>query len=250
MRNLDRRGAARKKIKGMVAGDLVECLICGAMKKSIGNHVFMAHDMTAKEYKIKFNIPLEAGLLGDKTRKQLVDRSTENFDKEKISTRLIEKYGSIQNYIKIKNDEYYPLILKSIREKVSLYSLCKSNLVIDFYSLYGSDSQKEKLNKALLHSTKMLPSTKKKCFICGKSVKKYQSQDRSKKSYCSKECRVKGSINKDEYKCVTCGKSMLQTPSQSERVKTCSKECSSKYQSERSKKLWVKRKLNKKDVKS
>lgn len=44
------------------SGDRVTCLICGASCRSVGLHAFHAHGMTAREYKLKFGLPVTKGL--------------------------------------------------------------------------------------------------------------------------------------------------------------------------------------------
>lgn len=45
-------------------------------------------------------------------------------------------------------------------------------------------------------------------------------------AYCSRGCQNEGAKVRIETRCVTCGKLMEQTPSNAQRVVTCSKECS------------------------
>lgn len=50
---------------------------------------------------------------------------------------------------------------------------------------------------------------------------------RVKTSYCGRSCAAQGARVETETKCKACGKPMIQSPSDADRVKTCSKECSS-----------------------
>jgi len=61
-----------EEAEAYLAHDKLECLICGKFFKGLGNHVNLAHDMTARDYRIKFNIPLThgRGLIGQGTREK------------------------------------------------------------------------------------------------------------------------------------------------------------------------------------
>ena len=71
--------------------DYLRCLICGGLYKHIGSHVVQKHKMTAREYKIKFNLPLKKGLIvksvAEKMRANLTDEAIAHVTKAGEKTR-------------------------------------------------------------------------------------------------------------------------------------------------------------------
>ena len=71
----------KQDLEEYLGGDYVECLICGAKKKSVGMHSYMAHGITADEYKAMFNIPYKRGLTcqdsHEKYREQGLERAAD-----------------------------------------------------------------------------------------------------------------------------------------------------------------------------
>ena len=57
-------------------GAQVMCHECGTWKKALGGHINSAHDMTAREYKIRHGLPLGIALMSPDTRQTWVDNST------------------------------------------------------------------------------------------------------------------------------------------------------------------------------
>uniref|UniRef100_UPI003340D940 MucR family transcriptional regulator n=1 Tax=Castellaniella defragrans TaxID=75697 RepID=UPI003340D940 len=49
-------------VRAYTSGDRVVCLICGQAFKSVGRHVHHAHGISAREYKIRFGLPIGRGL--------------------------------------------------------------------------------------------------------------------------------------------------------------------------------------------
>lgn len=51
--------------------DELVCLICGQPSKGLGQHVSHAHGLSAREYKLKYGLPITYGLVGKATREKL-----------------------------------------------------------------------------------------------------------------------------------------------------------------------------------
>ena len=224
---MNTRDKARDKHSEYLNGDKIECLICGKSFKSVGNHVFMAHGITAREYKVQFGISTSAGLLGDKTRAAHKEYSIDNKHKAKLADIRVDEFGSVADYVLARKCEYIPIIKESARRGVSLYSIYKAtNKIIEFIKKYGSNSEKELLRKSLAFTTTQNPKVTVKCECCGKAIEKFHSElVKTKSPTCSYECARKIKVNRVQVKCVICGTPMLLTPSNVPRIKTCSKKC-------------------------
>lgn len=61
------------EVKDYLSHDKLKCLICGKEYKGLNSHIAQAHEVTAREYKLKFNIPLKHGygLIGTQTKEKL-----------------------------------------------------------------------------------------------------------------------------------------------------------------------------------
>ncbi len=76
--------------------DSIECLICHKHLKSLGVHLRMKHDMTAKGYRYQFGIPMKYGLVS----KELSERMSKNSEANtkhllKFTPEDRVKYGKI-----------------------------------------------------------------------------------------------------------------------------------------------------------
>lgn len=66
------------------------CHICGRAYKKLGAHIFSAHNLTAKEYKIEFGLDRTKGLLDQELKKRLQKNVMDNYEKVVINN-LIQK---------------------------------------------------------------------------------------------------------------------------------------------------------------
>lgn len=87
--------------------DTIECLICGRYFKSVCNHTRMAHGIRAHDYKQRFGISLQAGLIGKTTRERMRNLANDN---EKLQRPAMQntagnKTATISNYRIIKNNK-------------------------------------------------------------------------------------------------------------------------------------------------
>lgn len=77
VRVLPTSGLAENAIQSVVgleeylSHDELECLICGTRHKGLYAHLRMAHQITSRDYKLKFGIPVTVGLIGKATREKM-----------------------------------------------------------------------------------------------------------------------------------------------------------------------------------
>ena len=67
---IEERFTSREAIENYLSDDRIICLICGRPFKAITGHLAI-HEMTADEYKDKYNIPYTYGLARDTTRQMM-----------------------------------------------------------------------------------------------------------------------------------------------------------------------------------
>ena len=56
------RFKTQEEIEIYFSGDKVQCLLCGRWFKSVGAHLHRVHEVTTREYKIEYGLPLNRGL--------------------------------------------------------------------------------------------------------------------------------------------------------------------------------------------
>jgi len=54
-------------VKEYLSGDRLQCLLCGHWFRAFGKHFQLIHATSAREYKLRFNIPLSYGMVGDES---------------------------------------------------------------------------------------------------------------------------------------------------------------------------------------
>jgi hypothetical protein len=94
--------SSMKDVEAYLGGDKLECLICGRVFAGLQQHVNRAHDMSAREYKLRFGLPLSRPLWGSETRSALVEagkawherRSAESLE----SLRVAQRAANTRNY--------------------------------------------------------------------------------------------------------------------------------------------------------
>jgi len=231
----DYKERAREKVATYLTGEKIECLICGKFFRALGNHVYMVHGITAREYKVKFNIPVGVGLIGDNYRALKVAQGKDNFhlvNEKGMDPRVkVNAKGEVTKtkaeFIKDKWQEYERIIDKSISDHVSIYSINhRSAELFDFVAKYGDDNLKEKLIQAQSNSAKQNPASTVECSNCNKAfIKNNCHTKRNKKNYCSRKCMGEGKQKNITKNCVVC-KELFTLPGWiAKRTATCSKPC-------------------------
>ncbi|MGL5713356.1 MAG: MucR family transcriptional regulator [Paraclostridium sp.] len=76
------------------------CEICGRSFNKLGQHVYNSHGMSAKEYKIKFGLDLNKGLVAKSTKEKLQKANKDNYDKV-VKNNLLKK----GQYTRFKNGD-------------------------------------------------------------------------------------------------------------------------------------------------
>jgi len=83
-------------LRGTYKKGKIKCLICGCWYWQVGSHIFQRHNMTAKEYRELYNLPLRRGIQPDWLRK--IRR--ENALKHKTYKNNLIKKGQVTRYKK------------------------------------------------------------------------------------------------------------------------------------------------------
>ena len=55
-----------------------KCMMCGGWYVQVGTHIVLIHGLTAKEYRIQFDLPLKRGITGAAYRKRKADKAIAN----------------------------------------------------------------------------------------------------------------------------------------------------------------------------
>lgn len=74
----------REELDQYYAGDEIQCLLCGNGFSMLGQHLTHAHEISAREYKIRFGLPLSVGLLGTEVKEKLVNIGYEQIEKQGV----------------------------------------------------------------------------------------------------------------------------------------------------------------------
>lgn len=94
----DGRFESVDQVEEYLGGDLIRCLLCGKMYRSVGLHLSI-HEITVDEYKLRYNIPYKYGLECDETRQ--------------LHSQGVERRGGIEKII----GEYFRKGLPAIRRR-------------------------------------------------------------------------------------------------------------------------------------
>lgn len=144
------RGKFRTKteIDDYLAGNKVQCLICGKLFKALPQHLEKTHDITADDYREQYGLPWRRGLCGIETSKKLSKnmfaRRKKGFrppieDAWKKAVRA-KKRQDQPFFVKVKADnmkigsekikkyteqDYKKVLTKMLKEKKGLNEVCK-----------------------------------------------------------------------------------------------------------------------------
>lgn len=58
----------------------MKCEICKKEYRHLGSHIYHAHKILTREYKIQFGLPIKESLISDEIREKLRDANAENYD--------------------------------------------------------------------------------------------------------------------------------------------------------------------------
>lgn len=65
--------------------DELLCLICGTRHKGLYAHLQMAHNISARDYKIQHGIPITCGLIGKSTKQKMASNANTTTSKMRLS---------------------------------------------------------------------------------------------------------------------------------------------------------------------
>jgi hypothetical protein len=167
------RGKFRTKteIDDYLAGNKVQCLICGKLFKALSQHLEKTHDITADDYREQYGLPWRRGLCGIETSKKL---SKNMFARRKKGFRppiedawkkavKAKKRQDQPFFIKVKADnmkigsekikkyteqDYKKVLTKMLKEKKGLNEVCKDAgmpdiRIVSKYAKKNADFRKE-----------------------------------------------------------------------------------------------------------
>lgn len=81
----------REEIDNYLSGDYIQCLECLEMFKSLPFHIWAAHGIRIKNYKIKYGIPLSCGLVGKSTSKKISNHSKQLVERGLVFTDSVKE---------------------------------------------------------------------------------------------------------------------------------------------------------------
>jgi hypothetical protein len=167
------RGKFRTKteIDDYLAGNKVQCLICGKLFKALPQHLEKTHDITADDYREQYGLPWRRGLCGIETSKKL---SKNMFARRKKGFRppiedawkkavSAKKRQDQPFFVKVKADnmkigsekskkyteqDYKKVLTKMLKEKKGLNEVCKDAgmpdiRIVSKYAKKNADFRKE-----------------------------------------------------------------------------------------------------------
>ena len=71
---------SREDVSRYLSGSKITCLLCNDEFVGLGNHISMIHDMTAREYKIMFGIPVTLGLHPESRKNRFSDQKKKQYE--------------------------------------------------------------------------------------------------------------------------------------------------------------------------
>lgn len=83
---------SKSEVDSYLGGEEIICLLCGGSFISIGHHVARSHSMSARDYKIKFGLPITKGISTEESKA----RWRQNIKKTRDSGRLAEQDAAFQ----------------------------------------------------------------------------------------------------------------------------------------------------------
>jgi len=237
-----------EEVEEYLTGKKIRCLICGDYFQAVGNHSFVVHGVTAKEYKLEFGIPVKRGLIGSdlKDLKHDLWEKTPGMDARKdIDNDFSENEAAVEKFVSERLIEYLAIVESAIANKTSVYLTYKRSVrIYGFASKYKHPELIERLEfaKQFVHDEHEPINCE--CIVCGKPMTIFASQKKENGNSCSDNCRHKARIKRYVKNCVICKEEMSLNFSDFNKLVTCgTKECKSKYRSIASKKMWAKKKV-------
>ena len=170
----------KKEIDAYLAGNKVQCLLCGKLFKALPQHLERTHEITADDYREQYGLPWKRGLCGvgtsEKLSKNMLERRIQGFrapieknckntgrrnrrpdqpflvkaKKDNIQ-RLIEKYR------KYADQDYRNILKKMLKEKIGLNEACKDPKLPHFRAVSKYAKKNPHYRKELERTYEQLP---------------------------------------------------------------------------------------------
>jgi len=143
------RFETKTEIDDYLAGDKVQCLLCGKLFKALPQHLERTHNVTADDYREQYGLPWQRGLCGagttEKMSKNMLNRRKNGFrppielaQKKSVTTGkrrpdqpfLVDaKIKSLKPIIekikKYEDRDFKNVLEKMLKEKIGLNEACK-----------------------------------------------------------------------------------------------------------------------------
>jgi len=138
----------KAEIDAYLAGNKIQCLLCGKLFKALPQHLERTHDLTADDYREQYGLPWKRGLCGvgtsEKLSKNMLERQKNGFQppiegawKKSVGvTRRPDqpffvkvkeenmRAGS-EKFKKYADQDYRNVLKKMLKEKIGLNEACK-----------------------------------------------------------------------------------------------------------------------------
>jgi hypothetical protein len=176
---LDKFGT-KTEIDAYLAGNKVQCLLCGKLFKALPQHLERTHDITADDYREQYGLPWKRGLCGVGTSKKLsknmLERQKNGFrppieaaqKKSVEATRRPDqpffvkvkeenmRAGS-EKFKKYADQDYKKVLAKMLKEKKGLNEACKEAGMPHFRAVSKYAKKNAEFRKELDRTYKQLP---------------------------------------------------------------------------------------------
>jgi len=170
----------KTEIDDYLAGNKVQCLICGKLFKALPQHLERTHDITADDYREQYGLPWRRGLCGVETSKKLsknmLERQKNGF-RPPIETAWQKSVGATRRqdqpfFVKVKADnmkigsekikkyteqDYKNVLTKMLREKKGLNEACKDTGMPDIRIVWKYVKKNADFRKELDRTYEQLP---------------------------------------------------------------------------------------------
>jgi hypothetical protein len=170
----------KTEIDDYLAGNKVQCLLCGKLYKALPQHLERTHDITADDYREQYGLPWRRGLCGVGTSKKL---SQNMFDRQKngfrppIEAASKKSVGATRRpdqpfFVKVKADnmkigsekikkysdqDFKNVLVKMLTENRGLNEVCKDADMPDFRAVSKYAKKNEDFRKELDRAYEKLP---------------------------------------------------------------------------------------------
>lgn len=219
---------SKKELDEYLSGDSIQCLICGDYFTHVSTHVFNKHGVTAKDYKTEFGIPQKTGIITKALKKTLSDNWSQvvGMDKRKqeqdsgdligdVSAYLTERLAGFIEFVKECNENEISIYKANASESSKVHAHIrkyKDKDLINVVNLNGEFSYDERPAVISVCANKN----------CNNEVHTYSNKVKDGGNFCSRKCDSESRKSERlEKPCITCGRIMLLTKGNYNRISRC-----------------------------